>query len=103
MTRHTTSQPMNLLFISTSPPIPRSNRKLWRIGGFRHSHYLCQDFVRIVLVGHLVPENRSNYNAVILIAFFAASGLDSGAQLDGSAYLPACLASHLPVDLVIIK
>ena len=26
----------------------------------------------------------------------------SGAQLDGSAYLPACLASHLPVDLVII-
>ena len=26
----------------------------------------------------------------------------SGAQLDGSAYLPACLASHLPLDLVII-
>ena len=26
----------------------------------------------------------------------------SGAQLDGSAYLPACLASHLPVDLVVI-
>jgi lysophospholipase L1-like esterase len=26
----------------------------------------------------------------------------SGAQLDGSSYLPACLASHLPVDLVII-
>jgi lysophospholipase L1-like esterase len=26
----------------------------------------------------------------------------SGAQLDGSAYLPACLASHLPIDLVII-
>jgi lysophospholipase L1-like esterase len=26
----------------------------------------------------------------------------SGAQLDGNAYLPACLASHLPVDLVII-
>jgi lysophospholipase L1-like esterase len=26
----------------------------------------------------------------------------SGAQLDGSAYLPACLASHLPVELVII-
>src|ERR1700757_2840829 len=26
----------------------------------------------------------------------------SGAQLDGSAYLQACLASHLPVDLVII-
>jgi lysophospholipase L1-like esterase len=26
----------------------------------------------------------------------------AGAQLDGSAYLPACLASHLPVDLVVI-
>jgi lysophospholipase L1-like esterase len=26
----------------------------------------------------------------------------SGAQLDGSAYLQACLASHLPVDLVVI-
>src|ERR1700749_1481267 len=26
----------------------------------------------------------------------------SDAQLDGSAYLPACLASHLPVDLVVI-
>ena len=26
----------------------------------------------------------------------------SGAQLDGSAYLPACLNSHLPLDLVII-
>src|SRR3984957_1368333 len=26
----------------------------------------------------------------------------TGAQLDGSAYLQACLASHLPVDLVII-
>jgi lysophospholipase L1-like esterase len=26
----------------------------------------------------------------------------SGAQLDGSAYLPACLASHLPVDVVVI-
>jgi lysophospholipase L1-like esterase len=26
----------------------------------------------------------------------------NGAQLDGSAYLQACLASHLPVDLVII-
>ncbi len=26
----------------------------------------------------------------------------SGAQLDGSSYLSACLASHLPVDLVII-
>jgi lysophospholipase L1-like esterase len=26
----------------------------------------------------------------------------TGAQLDGSAYLPACLASHLPVDLVVI-
>jgi lysophospholipase L1-like esterase len=24
------------------------------------------------------------------------------AQLDGSAYLQACLASHLPVDLVVI-
>ena len=27
----------------------------------------------------------------------------SGAKLDGSAYLPACLASHLPVDLVVIR
>jgi lysophospholipase L1-like esterase len=26
----------------------------------------------------------------------------TGAQLDGSAYLQACLASHLPVDLVVI-
>jgi lysophospholipase L1-like esterase len=26
----------------------------------------------------------------------------SGAQLDGSAYIQACLASHLPVDLVVI-
>ena len=26
----------------------------------------------------------------------------SGAQPDGSAYLQACLASHLPVDLVVI-
>jgi lysophospholipase L1-like esterase len=26
----------------------------------------------------------------------------SGAQLDGSAYLQACLASHRPVDLVVI-
>jgi lysophospholipase L1-like esterase len=26
----------------------------------------------------------------------------SGAQLDGSAYLQSCLASHLPVDLVVI-
>jgi lysophospholipase L1-like esterase len=26
----------------------------------------------------------------------------SGAQLDGSAYLPACVASHLPIDLVVI-
>lgn len=26
----------------------------------------------------------------------------SGAQLDGAAYLPACLSSHLPVDLVVI-
>lgn len=26
----------------------------------------------------------------------------SGAQLDGAAYLPACLSSHLPIDLVVI-
>jgi lysophospholipase L1-like esterase len=26
----------------------------------------------------------------------------SGAQLDGAAYLPACLSSHLPVDVVVI-
>jgi hypothetical protein len=71
MTRHTTSQPMSLLFKSTSLAASALESKIVAYWRFRN---LCQDFVRIVLVGHLVPENRSNYNAVILIAFFAASG-----------------------------
>jgi lysophospholipase L1-like esterase len=56
----------------------------------------------------LCPTNRDNYQVI-------PEGLNgrttdakdpgasiSGAQLDGSAYLPACLNSHLPLDLVII-
>jgi lysophospholipase L1-like esterase len=58
--------------------------------------------------GALQKELGSNYQVI-------EEGLDgrttdaldpgatiSGAQLDGSAYLQPCLASHLPVDLVII-
>src|SRR5260370_24123558 len=58
--------------------------------------------------GALQKELGTNYQVIV-------EGLDgrttdaldpgspiNGAQLDGSAYLQACLASHLPVDLVII-